>query len=116
MALALTLTGRFPVVTSVGSTQLDVTISEWERLWTVYHLGKTSTGGASNVDVFALLDNTTGTVATTYASSNGSGKAVIQSGISFPLPHGIKTAQFKTASGSVALQFVASQKGNYATT
>lgn len=113
---AITIAGRFPRLQSVGTTQLDVTFTDWDRVHTVFHTGKSSTGGTSIVDVFALLDNTTGTVSTNYNSSDGTGKAVIQNGVSFPLPYGIRTAQFKTASGTVALQFVPGIKGNYITT
>ena len=117
MATTVSLLSRFPEIVSVGTTQLDATLDP-RRLYTVYHTGKSSTGGASTVDVFSLANNTTGAVSASYSSTGtaGVGKLVIQSGVSVPLPNGISTCQFKTASGTVSLQFVVTPPGNYATT
>jgi len=114
MATTASLLTRFPQIVSVGTTQLDVTLHP-SRLYTVYHTGKSSTGGASTVDVFSLCDNTTGAVSTSYSSTGtaGVGKLVIQSGNSVPIPNGCSKAQFKTASGTVSLQFVATPSINF---
>lgn len=112
MTLAATV-GKYPVVVSVGTTQCEITFDEPNRLYTAYHLGKTSTGGAASGAVFSLMDGTTGAVATTYSSSTGTGKGIIESGIAFPIPAGLKKCGFKVASGTVALQLAASAKGNY---
>lgn len=110
--MATATVGKYPAVLSVGTTQLEVTFEEPDRLYTATNLSFSSTGGTSTTAIFCLLDGSTGAVATTYNSSTGAGKLVIQSGVSAPIPV-IRVGQFKVASGTVAMQVVSTPRGNY---
>lgn len=89
----------------IGTAQKEIAL-DTERLWTIFHTGKDAAGAASTVDVFFQCDGNNAVAS--YASALG--KLVIQEGFSFPVPPGVSSIKGLTASGSVALQFIGSEK------
>lgn len=112
MTTAATI-GKWPQLVSVTTAQCDITFDQPERLYTVHHLGLSSTGGDVTTPVFCLLNNTTGGVEATYSTTGTvDGKAILNPDVSFPIPVGTK-AQFIVTTGTVLIQFVSTPRGNW---
>lgn len=105
MPADITLSSGQCYLYEIGTDQKEIAL-DTERLWTIFHTGKDSAGAASIGEVFFQCDGNN--VTASYA--NALGKMVLQEGFCIPVPPGLSSIRGKTASGSVSVMFIASEK------